>query len=85
MTPGTVAAILAIRKVVAETDEASAGECLAGIAHELGFLIAFLTDTGEDAEAIASLVATAANTGAEAYAEAKEADAAPKEPSPDAN
>lgn len=72
MTPGTVAAILEIRKIVAALEESSPGECLAGIAHELGFLIAFVTDRGEDPHDVAQLVESACERGSEAYREASE-------------
>jgi hypothetical protein len=73
MTDGTKDAILAIRKAVAETTTASPGECLAGVAHELGFLIAFLSERGEEATDLAHLVDVCAEAGGDAYREAKEA------------
>ncbi len=72
MTEGTKAAILAIRQTIADLQESSPGECLAGVAHELGFLIAFLSDRDEDADAIARLVDAAADEGGRAYREANE-------------
>jgi hypothetical protein len=70
VTPGTVAAIAAVRKAVGETREASPGECLAAVAHELGFLLAFLADRGEHEDDLATLVNVSANAGGDAYREA---------------
>lgn len=74
MTPGTVEAIRVIRKAVAEATGASPGECLAGLAHELGFLIAFLQEKGENVDDLENLVNVSANQGGEAFYEAKEAE-----------